>query len=66
LQGTMRDGSEAINEYTVDNGRMAVRVPVGWYYYVAWVEGQKFVGEFHLNAGLDRTITFFSKQVVVE
>ena len=63
----MRDGYEVINEYSVDNNRtMDVKVPVGWYYYVAWVGGQKFDGQFHLNADADRSITFYEKKVVVE
>jgi LysM repeat protein len=67
LQGTMKDGYEVINEYGVDNNRTTtVKVPVGWYYYVAWVEGQQFVGQFHLSAESKRTITFSSKKVVVE
>ena len=67
LQGTMRDGYEVINEYAVDNNRtITVKVPVGWYYYVAWVGGQQFVGQFHLNADTNRSIMFYEKKVVVE
>jgi LysM repeat protein len=66
LQGTMRDGYEVINEYPVDGGTMTVKVPIGWYYYVAWVGGQKFEGQFHLNADTNRSIMFYSKKVVVE
>jgi len=67
LQGTMRDGYEVINEYSVDNNRtMDVKVPVGWYYYVAWVGGQQYVGQFHLNEDTNHTIKFYEKKVVVE
>ena len=66
LQGTTRDGGEVINEYTVDNNRtMGVKVPVGWYYYVAWVGGQKYEGQFNLGADTNRSITFYDKKVVV-
>lgn len=65
LQGTTRDGSHVINEYPVD-GKMSVRVPAGWYVYVAWVGGHKFKGQFNLSGGGDRTLTFYSDKVVVE
>ena len=65
LQGTLRDGSSVINEYPVDGG-MTVKVPSGWYTYVAWVGGQKFTGGFNLGKGSDASITFFSNRVVVE
>jgi LysM repeat protein len=67
LQGTMRDGYEVINEYSVDNNQtVTVKVPIGWYYYVAWVGGQQFEGQFHLNGDTNRAIKFYEKKVVVE
>jgi LysM repeat protein len=65
LQGTTRDGSSVINEYPV-SGTMNVKVPVGWYTYVAWVGGQKHSGQFNLGGSSDRSITFYSNKVVVE
>ena len=65
LQGTLRDGSDIINEYPVSGG-MVVKEPAGWYTYVAWVGGQQFVGQFNLGGGMDRTITFYNNKVVVE
>jgi LysM repeat protein len=65
LQGTLRDGSSVINEYPVDGG-LTVKVPSGWYTYVAWIGGEKFTGGFNLGKGSDASITFFSNRVVVE
>lgn len=65
LQGTTRDGLSVIREYPV-NGTMTVKVPAGWYVYVAWVGGVKFVGEFNLRGDSDVSITFYSNKVVVE
>ncbi len=65
LQGTTRDGTDVINEYTV-RGNMTVTIPAGWYTYVAWVGGQEFVGQFNLGKGSDHTITFHSHEVIVE
>jgi len=65
LQATTRDGSSVINEYPV-SGSMNVRVPAGWYVYVAWVGGQKFEGQFKLGGESDHTMTFYSNKVVVE
>jgi LysM repeat protein len=64
LQGTTRDGVSVINEYPV-SGTMNVKVPAGWYVYVAWVGGQKFTGQFNLGGDSDHSITFYSNKVVV-
>jgi LysM repeat protein len=64
LQGTTADGLNVIREYPV-SGTINVKVPLGWYTYVAWVGGEKFVGQFNLRGDSDRTITFFSNKVVV-
>lgn len=65
LQGTTRDGIDVINEYPV-SGTMNVKVPAGWYIYVAWVGGQKFEGQFNLGADSNHSITFYINKVVVE
>ncbi len=65
LQGTTRDGLTVIREYPV-GGSMTVAVPAGWYVYVAWVGGEKFVGQFNLRGNADISITFYSNKVVVE
>lgn len=56
LQGTTRDGIRVIYEYPV-KGSLNVKVPTGDYTYVAWANGQEFVGYFHLGQG-GRTLTF--------
>ena len=64
LQGTTKDGFEAINEYTVD-GTVNATVPSGWYTYVAWVGGVQYSGQFSLNGS--RTMTFYTGgKIVVE
>jgi LysM repeat protein len=65
LQGTTRDGIHVINEYPV-SGKLNVKVPSGWYVYVAWVGGQKFEGQFNLGQDSDHTLTFYSNKTVVE
>ncbi len=65
LQGTMSDGSTVIHEYPV-SGNMTVKVPAGWYGYVAWVGGVKFTGQFKVGGGFQYSITFYSDKVVVQ
>ncbi|MFZ5908876.1 MAG: LysM peptidoglycan-binding domain-containing protein [Chloroflexota bacterium] len=65
LQGTTRDDVRVINEYPV-SGKMNVKIPAGWYIYVAWVGGQKYSGQFHLGGDSEHTITFYSNRVVVD
>ena len=62
LQGTTRDGIKVINEYDVTKS-MAVKVPSGWYVYVAWVGGQKYEGQFQLGRDSDHTLTFYNNKV---
>jgi LysM repeat protein len=64
LQGTTRSGIDVINEYPV-SGTISVKVPAGWYVYVAWVGGQKFEGQFNLGGDSEHSITFYSNRVVV-
>ena len=66
LQGTTRDDVHVINEYPVGSGSMTVKVPAGWYVYVAWVNGQKYVGEFQLGRDSDHTLTFSNSKTIVE
>ena len=65
LQGTTSDGTTVINEYPV-SGTFSVKVPAGWYVYVAWVGGEKFVGEFKLGGDLERSLIFYGNKVVVQ
>jgi LysM repeat protein len=66
LQGTTRDDVHVINEYPVGSGSMTVKVPAGWYVYVAWVNGQKYEGQFQLGKDSDHTLTFSNSKTVVE
>jgi LysM repeat protein len=65
LQGTTNDGVDVINEYPVD-GTMSVKVPAGWYTYVAWVGGQKFAGQFNLPGDTSQTIIFYINKAVLK
>jgi LysM repeat protein len=65
LQGTTTDGTSVIREYPVPKN-VTDSIPAAWYTYVAWVGGQKFVGQFHLGGGQDATLTFQGNKVVVE
>jgi LysM repeat protein len=65
LQGTTRDNFHVVNEYPV-GGTLQVKVPAGWYTYVAWVGGRKFNGQFKLGGGSDHTITFYRDKIVVD
>jgi len=65
LQGTTNDGADVINEYPVD-GTMSVKVPAGWYTYVAWVGGQKFAGQFSLYGDSNQTIIFYINKAVLK
>lgn len=61
LHGTTREGASVIREYSI-SGTMEVKMPAGWYTYVAWVGGQKIEGSLNLPNEADRTITFYNKK----
>lgn len=65
LQGTTNDGVKVINEYPVGEP-MRVKVPAGWYLYVAWVGGEKFSGEFQLHGDENVSLIFYSTRVAVK
>ena len=65
LQGTTKDGVSVINEYSV-SGSSTVTVPVGQYHYVAWIGGQKFVGDFKLREGVTLSMKFYINRVIVQ
>lgn len=65
LQGTTAtDKVNVINEYSVNESR-TVSVPVGQYHYVAWVGGEKFVGDFKLREGVSLSMKFYPDRVTV-
>lgn len=65
LQGTTRDGFDVINEYPV-GGTLNVKIPAGWYIYVAWVGGKKFEGQFNLTGDSNLSMKFYRDRIVVE
>jgi len=65
LQGTTKDNFDVIKEYSV-GGTMNVKVPAGWYNYVAWVGGENFDGQFNLGGGSNLSITFYRNKIVVK
>lgn len=65
LQVTMPDERYSIIEYPVE-GTVTIQAPIGSYLYVAWVGGNKMVGEFRLFRGENLSITLFRDKVVVQ
>lgn len=65
LQVTMPDGRYSIIEYPVER-TVTIQAPLGSYLYVAWVGGNKMVGEFRLFRDERLSITLFKDKVVVE
>lgn len=64
LQVTTRRGGPTILEYPVDRIER-IQAPSGYYLYVAWVGGNKMVGNFSLHAGDSLFITLYKDRVVV-
>jgi hypothetical protein len=64
LQVNTRDFGPTIIEYYVDR-MVRVRAPVGYYLYVAWVGGNKMVGNFRLTENDDLSITLYKDRVVI-
>lgn len=64
LQVNTRDFGPTIIEYYVDR-MVRIRAPVGYYLYVAWVGGNKMVGNFRLTENDDLSITLFKDSVVI-
>src|ERR1044071_8045733 len=65
LQVTMPDGKYSILEYPVE-GSVKIQAPVGSYLYVAWVGGNKMVGDFRLHHNDDLSITLYKDKVVIK
>ena len=64
LQVNTRDFGPTIIEYYVDR-MVSFRAPVGHYLYVAWVGGNKMVGNFRLTENDDLLITLFANRVEI-
>jgi hypothetical protein len=65
LQVTMPDGQYSIIEYPVE-GSVKIQAPVGSYLYVAWVGGNKMIGNFRLHHNDDLSITLYKDKVVIK
>jgi hypothetical protein len=65
LQVTTVQGGLTIIEYPV-YGHIKVKAPIGYYLYVAWVGGNKMVGNFRLHKNEDITITLYKDRVVIK
>ena len=65
LQVTTATGGPTILEYPVER-IVEIQAPVGYYLYVAWVGGNKMVGNFRLPANDDLLITLFKDKVVIQ
>jgi hypothetical protein len=65
LQVTMPDGKYSIIEYPVE-GSVKIQAPIGSYLYVAWVGGNKMVGNFRLHNNDDLSIILYKDKVVIK
>ena len=65
LQVTMPDGRYSIIEYPVE-GKIKIQAPIGYYLYVAWVGGNKMVGEFNLHHNEELSIFLYKDKIVVQ
>jgi hypothetical protein len=59
------EGGNTVIEYPV-KGRIIIEAPIGFYRYVAWVGGNKMVGNFKLHNGDDLSITLYKDKVVIK
>ncbi|MGZ9221694.1 MAG: hypothetical protein ACXW4Q_06265 [Anaerolineales bacterium] len=64
LQVTSPDGRYAVLEYPVV-GRIEIKAPIGSYLYVAWVGGNKMVGNFKLHGNEELSITLYKDKIDV-
>lgn len=64
LQVDTRNFGPTIIEYYVRR-HVEIRAPVGYYLYVAWVGGNKMVGNFRLTQDDDLTITLYKDRVEI-
>lgn len=65
LQVTSNDGRYAVLEYPVV-GTIDIKAPLGHYLYVAWVGGEKMVGNFRLHGNESLSITLYKDRVVIK
>jgi hypothetical protein len=65
LHVDMPEGGNSVIEYPV-KGTIKIEAPVGLYSYVAWVGGNKMVGNFRLHNNDDLSITLYKDKVVIK
>jgi len=65
LHVDLPEGGNSVIEYPVE-GTIKIEAPVGFYSYVAWVGGNKMVGNFKLRHDDDLTITLYKDQVTIK
>ena len=58
------EGIESITETPV-SGPKTISVAAGHCYYVAWVGGRQFTGDFHLGKGEEMTFTFKKDKIII-
>lgn len=66
MQCTTDEGYATVIEYPVGGSTISARVPAGYYFYVAWVGGKQFSGEFRLKKSEDVTIRMYKDRVEVK
>jgi len=59
-----QDGKQAIIEYPV-KGQISVDIPLGSYFYVAWVGGNKMTGSFKIDRSDSLSIVLYKDRIVV-
>ena len=65
LHVDLPEGGNSVIEYPVQ-GTIKIEAPVGFYSYVAWVGGNKMVGNFRLRHDDDLSITLYTDKVVIK
>jgi hypothetical protein len=65
LHVDLPEGGNSVIEYPVE-GTIKIEAPVGFYSYVAWVGGNKMVGNFRLRHDDDLTISLYKDQVTIK
>jgi hypothetical protein len=65
LHVDLPQGGNTVIEYPVQ-GTIKIDAPVGFYSYVAWVGGNKMVGNFRLRHDDDLSIVLYKDKVVIK
>lgn len=65
LHVDLPEGGNTVIEYPVERS-IKIEAPIGFYSYVAWVGGNKMVGNFKLHHGDDLSITLYKDKIVIK